>query len=173
MFRIATKRYIDVWPINFLNPGENDAFDNTSLFMMQLACIVNMVPIWNKLKLRVCVCNESKTTYFSLNSATQTHSEKLSHLLKELRIFADLYPVNGWKNVIETHGNDMETYFQRINDLILQQTAETAVTFIYLPPPTSSKENSSNFFNKLDIISKNLPPTIFVHGISTVTSTTL
>lgn len=111
--RIAMKQYIDVWPINFLNPGENDAFDNTSLFMMQLACIVNMVPIWNKLKLRVCVCNESKTTYFTLNSTTQTHSEKLNNLLKELRIFAELYPINGWNNVIEKHGNDMETYFQR------------------------------------------------------------
>jgi potassium/chloride transporter 9 len=37
--------YIDVWPINFLQPNELDPFDESSLFMMQLACIINMVNI--------------------------------------------------------------------------------------------------------------------------------
>lgn len=96
-----------------MNPGENDAFDTASLFMMQLACIMNMVPLWSKLRLRVCVCDENRTTYFSLGSSTQTHSEKLNNLLKSLRIEADLFPVSGWKNVIESHGNDDERYTKR------------------------------------------------------------
>jgi potassium/chloride transporter 9 len=168
-----TKKYIDVWPINFLNPGENDAFDTTSLFMMQLACIVNMVPLWSRLKLRLCICDEAKQTCFSLNPNGQNHVEKLQFLLKKLRIAATPFPVPGWNNVIESHGNHMETYLKSVNNLILQQTSDTVVTFIYLPPPPNDDSAAEAYYQKLDIISRNLPPTIFVHGVSTVTSTTL
>lgn len=113
IFSVRSKTYIDVWPVNFLNPGENDSFDTTSLFMMQLACIVNMVPLWSKLKLRVCVCDEARTSYFAFDSSTQSHGEKLENLLKKLRIEAELFPVNGWKNVIESHGNENERYAKR------------------------------------------------------------
>lgn len=102
-----------MWPVNFLNPGENDAFDTTSLFMMQLACIVNMVPKWQKLILRVCVCDESRQASFSLNSVNQSHSDRLRLLLKDLRIAAELYPVNGWNQVIERHGGNMDDYLKR------------------------------------------------------------
>ncbi|CAH1111355.1 unnamed protein product [Psylliodes chrysocephalus] len=170
---VRSKTYIDVWPVNFLNPGENDSFDTTSLFMMQLACIVNMVPLWSKLKLRVCVCDEARTSYFAFDSSTQSHGEKLENLLKKLRIEAELFPVNGWKNVIESHGNENERYAKSVNTLILQQTAETAITFIYLPAPPSDDAELDGFYDSLEIFSKNLPPTIFVHGVKIVTSTTL
>lgn len=95
-----------------MNPGENDAFDTTSLFMMQLACIMNMVTLWSKLQLRICVCDENKTSYFSFSSS-DSHLEKLNSLLKSLRIEADLFPVLGWRNVIESHGTDDERYIKR------------------------------------------------------------
>lgn len=102
-----------MWPVNFLKPGENDAFDTTSLFMMQLACIVNMVPKWQKLILRVCVCDESCQASFSLNNVNQSHSDRLRFLLKDLRISAELYPVNGWNQVIEGHGGNFDDYLKR------------------------------------------------------------
>ncbi|CAG0898759.1 unnamed protein product [Darwinula stevensoni] len=34
--------YIDVWPINMFFPSDDDSKDTTSLFMLQLACILNM-----------------------------------------------------------------------------------------------------------------------------------
>ncbi|XP_044268359.1 solute carrier family 12 member 9 isoform X1 [Tribolium madens] len=168
-----TKKYIDVWPVNFLNPGEMDAFDTTSLFMMQLACIVNMVPLWSRLKLRLCICDEARQTRFTLSPNGQSHIEKLHLLLKKLRIAATPFPVPGWSNVIESHGNQMETYLKSVNNLILQQTSDTVVTFIYLPPPPNNDSEKEAYYQKLDIISRNLPPTMFVHGVSTVTSTTL
>lgn len=113
VFSVRTKKYIDVWAVNFLNPSEQDAFDTTSLFMMQLACIVNMVPIWSKLRLRLCICDEARTGYFHLNSSSQSHTERLSNLTRELRIDADLHPVSGWNNVIESHGNNDEKYTNR------------------------------------------------------------
>lgn len=112
-FSVKDKKYIDVWPVNFMNPGENDPFDTTSLFMMQLACIMNMVPLWSKLQLRLCVCDENKSSYFSLSSSSQSHSEKLNNLLKSLRIEANIFPVPGWKNVVESHGSEDDRYNKR------------------------------------------------------------
>uniref|UniRef100_A0A6P7FZF5 Solute carrier family 12 member 9 n=1 Tax=Diabrotica virgifera virgifera TaxID=50390 RepID=A0A6P7FZF5_DIAVI len=169
---VRNKMYIDVWPVNFLNPGENDSFDTTSLFMMQLACIVNMVPVWKKLKLRICICDEARSSYFT-SSISLSHSERLETLLKKLRIEAELFRVDGWKTVLESHGTEEERYPKSVNTLILQQTAETAVTFIYLPAPPTDNTKLVSFYNNLEIFSRNLPPTIFVHGVSTVTSTTL
>lgn len=36
-------KHIDVWPINLFTPDDDDPFDTSSLFMLQLACILNMV----------------------------------------------------------------------------------------------------------------------------------
>ena len=49
-------KYIDVWPINLFEPTNNDPFDVVSLFMLQLGCIINMLPIWKNLHLRVFLC---------------------------------------------------------------------------------------------------------------------
>lgn len=106
------KQFIDVWPINFPNPSERDAFDTTSLFMMQLACIVNMVAKWSKLTLRVCVCGETRQGSFSLSS-NESHLDKLQNLLKLLRIKAKLFPVSGWNQVIESNSMDSTAYLQR------------------------------------------------------------
>ena len=54
--RAGRKKFLDVWPVNLLSPADTDVADNTSLFMFQLACIVNMVPKWRKHKLRVIMC---------------------------------------------------------------------------------------------------------------------
>ena len=54
--RAGRKRYLDVWPVNLLSPTDTDVADNTSLFMFQLACIVNMVPKWRNHRLRVFMC---------------------------------------------------------------------------------------------------------------------
>jgi potassium/chloride transporter 9 len=47
------KLYLDVWLVDFFSPSQTDVTDTTSLFILQLACIVNMVPRWKKLSIRV------------------------------------------------------------------------------------------------------------------------
>ena len=47
------KLYIDVWLVDFFSPSYTNVSDTSSLFILQLACIVNMVPRWKKMKIRV------------------------------------------------------------------------------------------------------------------------
>lgn len=160
--------------------------------MMQLACIVNMVPKWSRLTLRVCVCNEVRQTSFSLasSSSTESQTEKLSNLLKMLRISAKMFHITKWNQVLDLHNSQFKHYLQqyvfyfrlliiygycfRVNQLIREHSSETAITFLYLPTPPSEGEDAAiQYLNMLDTVSANLPPVIFVHGVSTVTSTTL
>ncbi|KRT83017.1 Amino acid permease, partial [Oryctes borbonicus] len=171
--RSGQKQYIDVWPVNLLNPGENDAFDITSLFMMQLACIVNMVPQWSKSILRICVCDEETRSSFSLNSNLLSNSNKLRNLLNMLRISAQIYSIGEWDNVLELQSNDTENYLKRVNQLLNTHSTDTAVTFVYLPTPIINDEAAPHYLSMLEVITENLPPTILVHGVNTVTSTTL
>lgn len=55
-------RYIDVWPLNVFDPTNNNPFDVVSLFMLQLACIINMLPKWKNLELRVFLCEPGIST---------------------------------------------------------------------------------------------------------------
>lgn len=60
-----------------------------------------------------------------------------------------------------------------MNELILQQTLQTVITFIYLPAPPGDDSQAGAYLKSLEIISNNLTPAIYVHGVNIVTSTTL
>jgi len=63
-----------------------------------------------------------------------------------------------------------------VNRLIRNESFETAVCFVYLPMPKESRGSdlqNVNYLNALTDLSNNLPPTVLVHGVSAVTSTTL
>lgn len=55
-------QYIDVWPINVFDPTNNNPYDVVSLFMLQLACIINMLPKWKKLEVRVFLCESNNSS---------------------------------------------------------------------------------------------------------------
>lgn len=79
--------------------------------MMQLACIVNMVPQWRKLKLRLRVCDleDGNDTY----DLGLSNYDKLEKLLKLLRISAELYPVYGLSYVFKSQRQDVDGYLKR------------------------------------------------------------
>lgn len=64
-------------------------------------------------------------------------------------------------------------FLRNVNCMIQEHSSSTAVIFLYLPVPPSKKSERSSYLSKLDILTKDLPPTLLVHGISPVTSTTL
>lgn len=109
LYRYSFK-YIDVWPVNFFQPSDQDPFDTTSLFMLQLACIINMVPGWKNLQLRVFHCETLKSGQSSMN-ISESHSSinensrmfneyKLRKLLNMLRISATITRIPDWNDHI-------------------------------------------------------------------------
>lgn len=177
-------QYIDVWPVNFFHPDTANYFDNTQLFMLQLACILNMVSGWKtKTILRVFLCVNAQS------DDTLKKERKLDQLLRQLRIKAHVKIVT-WDHVIGLLGNQENEQFSNlmtqdvppvvpsaflngINDLVKSQSGNTAVTFFYLPIPPTDISKHTTYLTNLEIISRQLPPTVFVHGKHPVTSTTL
>lgn len=67
-------------------------------------------------------------------------------------------------------------FFCSVNQLIKNQSAETAVCFVYLPMPKELQGTDTqnvSYLNDLTDLTNNLPPVVLVHGVSAVTSTTL
>lgn len=69
-------------------------------------------------------------------------------------------------------------FFFSVNKIIQDRSNQTAVTFLYLaPPPVNDspewQETSKKYLELLTELTVDLPPTILVHGVHTVTSTTL
>lgn len=173
MTKNSSLKYIDVWPLNFFQPTDQDPFDTTSLFMLQLACIINMVPAWKNLHLRVFQCeiadsNASLSVSDSQNSITEypviSNEHRLRKLLNMLRISASIKKIPKFKlnghSLIESRidsqyesstessdnilSNVSRIYILSVNQLIRQHSAETATTFIYLPAPPASNTWDEN-----------------------------
>lgn len=87
--------YVDVWPVNLLRPDSCSYVDTCSLFLLQLACILNMVRAWRRATLRLFLCVEE-------GRSVRGSEEKLGQLLKELRIKAQVYPVP-WDQQVALH----------------------------------------------------------------------
>lgn len=199
-------KYIDVWPINIFDPSNEDPCNVVSLFMLQLACIINMLPVWKKLELRVFLC-ESNRSSSALTGFDSTHPDypakvKLEKLLEKLRISASIHEVTDWNRsddfvrhstilkqftraadpeldmVTDENLNRSRLYMQRANQIIRDKSNATAATFIYLAaPPKTTHPNfralSKVYLELLNEMTTELPPTILVHGMNAVTSTTL
>ncbi|XP_012289168.1 solute carrier family 12 member 9 isoform X2 [Orussus abietinus] len=203
-------KYIDVWPVNFFQPSDQDPFDTTSLFMLQLACIINMVPTWKNLHLRVFNCEiaESETSLSisessSINEFPKASNEhRIKKLLNMLRISASIQKIPDWgaqvgglngRPLIEPKAESFDgghdstddilsnvsrSYILSVNQLIRHHSTQTAASFIYLPAPPSSTSWEEEmvypqYLQLLTELTADLPPTVLVHGVSAVTSTTL
>ncbi|XP_064642404.1 solute carrier family 12 member 9-like isoform X2 [Lineus longissimus] len=179
------KMYIDAWPMNFFKPASVTYFDTSCLFLLQIACILHMVPGWkHNTTLRVFLCVDAR------EDDTLSIENKLDKLLQQLRILAEVKIIR-WEHVtcllddnsiVESEtdfGSNPdfdylpEDYVQGMNDLIKENSIDTAVTFCYLPAPPLSKNFFDHYLRQLEILTSDLPPTVLVHGLHPVTSTTL
>lgn len=192
--------YVDVWPVNLLRPDSSSYVDTCSLFLLQLACVLNMVRAWRKAKLRLFLCVEE-------GRSVRGSEEKLGQLLKELRIKAQVYPVP-WDQQVALHwqrqgelgqkpqspGEETkhaeeedyvnsfpsnasrlsDNYLLAVNQLILN-TAQPApaVRFLYLPRPPADTRQYTNYLRQLELLTQNLGPTLLIHGVTPVITTDL
>ena len=66
-----------------------------------------------------------------------------------------------------------DVYIRGVNELIRQQCDSTSCLYLYLPRPPRDKALSQRYIRVLDLLSNDLPPIMFVHGVSSVTCTQL
>ncbi|CAL8141855.1 unnamed protein product [Orchesella dallaii] len=181
--------FIDAWPINFFSGDVNSFMESTSLFLLQIACILNMTSTWKGLTLRVFLLSTSATT--SVDSASR--EAELRKLLQVFRIKARTVVVpwdsvlsvqlpNGFPdekpNAIEANPqwplkNIRPDYIRSVNTMIKEHSTNTAVNFVYLPEPPANSAEYSLYFNHLACLSEGVGPCVMVHGVSPVTSTTI
>uniref|UniRef100_A0A8C6LGY3 Solute carrier family 12 member 9 n=1 Tax=Nothobranchius furzeri TaxID=105023 RepID=A0A8C6LGY3_NOTFU len=145
------KVFVDVWPVNLLRPDSSSYVDTCSLFLLQLACILNMVRDWRKAKLRLFLCVEE-------GRSVRGSEEKLGQLLKELRIKAKVQTVP-WDQV------DYVNSFP--------SNPPPAVRFLYLPRPPADTRRYAAYLRQLELLTQDLGPTLLIHGITPVITTDL
>ena len=140
-----------------------------------------MVPGWKRRSsLRVFACVPLGTSY----DETQLKKRRLEEYLSALRIRGKVHVV-AWESVTtpKPSASDSpnflsdavpeEDHVKRINAVIQQQCSGTAVVFLYLPRPPSDFTRHEEYLQCLEMMSDSLPPTVLVHGLYPVTSTTL
>lgn len=192
--------FIDVWPVNLLRPDSCSYVDTCSFFLLQLACILNMVRAWRKATIRLFLCVEE-------GRSVQATEKKLGQLLKDLRIKAQVYPVP-WDEQVALHWQRQgdfnksaessestkqqeeeedyansfpsnatrlsDDYLSAVNRLILDQARPpAAVRFLYLPRPPADTRRYAAYLHHLDLLTKDLGPTLLIHGVTPVITTDL
>ncbi|CAB4068712.1 SLC12A9 [Lepeophtheirus salmonis] len=137
------KTYLDVWLINFLSkePTKTDITDSTSLLILQLACIVNMVNRWKRLKIRVFIAVDAKENSLQKTSrvsrplgnvANRSHDKDFI-LGRPKNFYIDEDPSNReWSDIKDHLGICKET--------VRKRSEQTAVTFLYMPEVPKDEE---------------------------------
>ncbi|KRY55351.1 Solute carrier family 12 member 9, partial [Trichinella britovi] len=182
-------RFVDVWPLD-LTCGTEDslAWDNSSLFLLQLACILSMAGRWkNRVVLRVFICVSS-------TDDMQYKAFQLREMLSQLRISAQsvilpwslrLLDVEDSEDESESSSGDTNATIyhgfagisrralRRFNQLLRDSSEMAGVLFLKLPPPPADPSLSDSYLKGLQCLTDGLPPTLLIHGISSVISTAL
>lgn len=174
LMKKGKKKYIDLWPMNFFNPRSVSCIDNCWQFIMQLACILNMVGGWKTstiIRVFMCASAHAENSFY--------HQQQWENMLRLLRVNASISIIL-WDHVTalldpsegSEFGEINMAYVSGINMMIRQHSQQSSVVFIYLPPPPQT-DGQLQYLQQLDVMTVNLPPTLLVHGINPVTSTAL
>lgn len=166
---------IDVWPSNLLAVAEGYA-DVCSLFLLQMACVLNMAAGWRRARLRIFLCAESD----SGERAWLAKEERFRELLGKLRIRAAIRIVP-WEPVtrlLRAGGGAAppvvtEDFLCAVNELLKEHSTAAAVRFLYLPLPPTDSSQSEQYLTQLDTLTQGLGPTMLIHGLTPVTCTEL
>lgn len=190
--RCMTGPFIDLWPQNLLRPDTRGYVDVCSLFLLQLASVLRETRAWSQARLRLFLCVEAGCSLIVEEEA------KLRVMLKELRISAQVQTV-AWDQVVTLHWQRQEgreggkaedthedgtplcpnntdqlteEYICAVNALIRRHsTPQPAVRFLYLPRPPADRRRYTAYLLHMDLLSRDLGPTLLIHGITPVVTT--
>ncbi|XP_061103727.1 solute carrier family 12 member 9-like [Conger conger] len=69
--------------------------------------------------------------------------------------------------------NAPESFLSGVNGLLLEHSAQAAVRFLYLPSPPADSSQSQQYLAQLEAVTRDLGPTLLIHGLTKVTCTEL
>ncbi|KAL7634134.1 UNVERIFIED_CONTAM: hypothetical protein RMT77_015462 [Armadillidium vulgare] len=191
----AEKHFIDVWPMNFFDFSENNIESKSSLFSLQMATVVNMVPAWHKkTQLRVFLCvwstapedlEREKTMIYDtlkglrINATIAVLSLENTNLPKRWSSEETFQHAAGTTNHFPQRASFRpsqqfpESYFKSVNLLIQANSYHSSLCFMNLPSPPADPAYHTYYIQALTTITHGLPPTVLVHGLSAVTDSCL
>ncbi|TNM84994.1 hypothetical protein fugu_009172 [Takifugu bimaculatus] len=172
----GSERTIDVWPLNLLQPGSRDYQDVCSLFLLQMACVLNMSNKWRHARMRIFLNVETKSD----DQGWVADEETFRELLRKLRIRASIKIVP-WDSVVqrrappddESKGALSQHFLSAVNSMLMEHSSPAAVRFLYLPRPPTQQSQSQQYLAQVDAVTNNLGPTLLIHGVTPVTYTDL
>lgn len=172
----GSERTIDVWPLNLLQPGSRDYQDVCSLFLLQMACVLNMSNKWRHARMRIFLNVETESS----DQGWVVDEETFRELLKKLRIRASIKIVP-WDSVVQHHVQPdkepsralSEDFLSAVNHMLIEHSSQAAVRFLYLPQPPSHQSQSQLYLAQVEAVTNSLGPTLLIHGVTPVTYTDL
>lgn len=172
----GSERTIDVWPLNLLQPGSRDYQDVCSLFLLQMACVLNMSNKWRHARMRIFLNVETESS----DQGWVVNEETVRELLRKLRIRASIKIVP-WDSVVQHHvhrdeepsGALSEDFLSAVNCMLTEHSSQAAVRFLYLPRPPAHHSQSQQYLAQVEAVTNSLGPTLLIHGVTPVTYTDL
>lgn len=197
----AQLHHVDVWPLNLLRPRGGPGYvDVCGLFLLQMATILGMVPAWHSARLRIFLCLGPQE---APGAAEGRLRALLSQLRIRAEVQEVVWGegagagspeeeeegdfVNGGRGEAEA-----EALACSANALVRAQQGRgsgggpggpedgdggegpaTALTFLYLPRPPADPARYPRYLALLETLSRDLGPTLLIHGVTPVTCTDL
>ncbi|XP_036165697.1 solute carrier family 12 member 9 isoform X3 [Myotis myotis] len=196
----SQQHHVDVWPLNLLRPRGGPGYvDVCGLFLLQMATILGMVPAWHSARLRIFLCLGPQE---APGAAEERLRALLSQLRIRAEVQEVVWGDGAGSGQPEEEeegdfvnsrrgDSEAEALACSANCLVRAQQGRgrggpggpeggdgeegptTALTFLYLPRPPADPARYPHYLALLEILSRDLGPTLLIHGVTPVTCTDL
>ncbi|XP_054416286.1 solute carrier family 12 member 9 isoform X2 [Pongo abelii] len=192
--------HVDVWPLNLLRPRGGPGYvDVCGLFLLQMATILGMVPAWHSARLRIFLCLGPREAPGAAEGRLRALLSQL-RIRAEVQEVVWGEGAGAGEPEAEEEGDfvnsgrgdaEAEALARSANALVRAQQGRgtgggpggpeggdaegttTALTFLYLPRPPADPARYPRYLALLETLTRDLGPTLLVHGVTPVTCTDL
>eukprot|EP00069_Balaena_mysticetus_P002829 bmy_16125T0 len=194
--------HVDVWPLNLLRPRGGPGYvDVCGLFLLQMATILGMVPAWHSARLRIFLCLGPREAPGAAEGRLRALLSQLRIRAQVQEVVWGEGAASSQEPEEEEEGDfvngrrgdaEAEALACSANALVRAQQGRgggggpggpeggdgeegpaTALTFLYLPRPPADPARYPRYLALLEILSRDLGPTLLIHGVTPVTCTDL